>query len=143
MPPMSGSRRSWHAPSAARTNIRIYRRAKLRSCLRHPWPRSSKSLGDLFEHHFRDAAADRLDAGVARHALDGAFAHETHAAVKLHAIVHHGVDQLAAIGLHHRNLAGDVVTRRVAPGGGIDELASGLDLGRAHRQTLPDRLLVP
>jgi hypothetical protein len=63
---------------------------------------SSKSLGNFFKHDFRGAAADCLYAGVPRHSLDGAFAHEAHPAMKLHAIVHHSIDQFTAIGLPSR-----------------------------------------
>src|SRR5690242_18297847 len=94
---------------------------------------TSQALGDFFEHHLGGAAADRLDAGIARHPFDRAFAHEADAAMELQAIIHHGVDEIAAIGLGHRHFARDVVALRIAPGGSVDELPSGLDLGRAHR----------
>src|SRR5260221_13207468 len=103
----------------------------------------SKPLGDFLKHDFRGAATDCLYAGVSCHSLDGAFAHEAHPAMKLHAIVHHGIDQFAAIGLHHRDFAGHIVALRVAPGGGIDELTAGFHFGCAHRDALPDCLLVP
>src|ERR1051326_7848611 len=67
----------------------------------------------FFEHDLGRAAADRMHARIARHALDRAFAHVAHAAVKLHAGVHHLVDELAAIRLHHRHLAGAIDALRV------------------------------
>src|SRR5579863_4103474 len=103
----------------------------------------SEAFRHLLQHHLGGAAADGLDARVARHALDRAFAHEAHAAMELHAVIDQRVDELAAIGLQHRHLAGDVVALGVAPRGGIDELAPGFELGRAHGETLTDRLLVP
>src|SRR5260370_5583136 len=97
----------------------------------------SQALGDFFEHHLGGAAADRLHAGIARHPLDRAFAHEADAAVELQAVIHHGIDEIAAIGLGHRHFAGDVVALRIAPGGGIDELPPSLDLGRSHGDARP------
>src|SRR6267378_8067928 len=58
-------------------------------------------LRDLFQHHLGGAAADRLHARVARHALDGRLAEIPRTAVELQAVVHHFVHQLAAVGLHH------------------------------------------
>src|SRR6266581_549573 len=54
-------------------------------------PLAPQALGDLLEHDLGGAAADRVHARAARHALDRAFAHVAHAAVKLHAGVHHFV----------------------------------------------------
>ena len=71
------------------------------------------------------------------------LAHEAHAAVELHAGVHHLVDQFAAIGLHHRDLARAVDALRIEPGRVIDELPAGLDLRGEHREALADGLLVP
>src|SRR5262245_49460518 len=100
-------------------------------------------LGDFFEHHLGRAAADILDARIARHALDGALAHETHAAVKLHAIVHDFVDELAAIGLDHGHFAGGVDSLGIEPGGVIDELTAGLDFRCEPCEALTDAFARP
>jgi len=89
----------------------------------------SQALGHFFEHDFGSAAADRLDAGIARHALDRAFTHESDSAVELQAVGHHRIHKVAAVGFRHRHFAGDVVTLRIAPGRSVEELPSGLDFG--------------
>src|SRR5579871_243207 len=104
---------------------------------------ASQALGNFFEHHFGGSAADRLDAGIACHSFDRAFADEADAAMELQAVIHHGVDEVAAIGLGHRHFAGDVVALRIAPGGSVDELPSGFDLGRTHGDALANGLLLP
>src|SRR5579859_6056421 len=68
-------------------------------------PSEMQPFGDFLEHHLGGAAADRVDAGVAHHSLDGAFADIAETAMELLAVIHHLVDQLAAIGLDHRDLA--------------------------------------
>src|SRR6266478_2663641 len=93
---------------------------KTRFSAQHP-------LGDLLEHHLGGAAADRVDARVAHHAFDGALADIAEAAMELLAVIHHVVDQLAAIGLHHRDLAHAILAARIAPRGGIEQLASRRD----------------
>ena len=63
------------------------------------WPvgdGSQHPLGDLVEHDLGRAAADRLDARVARHPLDRALAQVARAAMELHAVVHDLVHQRAA-----------------------------------------------
>src|ERR1700704_7998 len=52
-------------------------KARERDRQRHP---PSNPLGPLVQHPLGGAAADRLDAGVAGHALDRALAHVAHAA---------------------------------------------------------------
>ena len=63
--------------------------------------------------------------------------------MELDAGIHDFVDQLAAIGLDHRDLARRVEAPGVEPGGVVDELAPGLDLGGEHGELLADRLLLP
>ncbi len=53
-----------------------------------------EALCDLFQHDFSCPAANRLHAGIARHALTFASAHRAHAAVDLLAIVNDLVDEL-------------------------------------------------
>ncbi len=99
-------------------------------------PDHPKALGDLLEHDLRRAAADRLDARIARHALDRGLAHEAHAAVELHAVVEDLVHQIAGQRLHHRHLGDAVLALGVEPGRVMHELAGRLDLGQAARQAL-------
>src|SRR5690242_9199983 len=74
---------------------------------------TSHSLRDFLEHHLGGAAADGVHARVARHALDGRLAHVAHAAMELQAVVHHLVDELAAVGLHHRHFLHAVLALRI------------------------------
>ena len=86
--------------------------------------RCLEPLRDFFQHHLGRAAADRLHAGIARHALDRRFAHVTHAAMELQGGVHHLVHQFAAVGLGHRDFARAVDALRVEEGRGFYAIMS-------------------
>jgi len=101
---------------------------------------------------FGRAAADRLDAGVADHALDGTFPQVAHAAVELLAVVDHFLHQISSEQLRHADLfhgiffsieeiAGAIgePARRLDGGEMLDELMSPdleLDDGLAERDSL-------
>src|SRR3546814_2427946 len=55
-------------------------------------------------HDLGGTAADRVDAGVACHALDLAVAQVTGTAMELHAVIGDGIDQFAAERLDHREI---------------------------------------
>jgi hypothetical protein len=63
--------------------------------------------------------------------------------MELDALVERAVDQLAAVGFHHRYFLDAVAPLRVEPGGVVDEAAARLDLGGEAGQALTDGLLVP
>src|SRR5262244_1929772 len=102
-----------------RPSSRTYRSSSVMSAKSATSMTASQALGDFFEHHLGGAAPDRLDAGIARHPLYRTFAHEADAAMELQAVIHHGVDEIAAIGLGHRHLSRNIMSLRIAPGCGV------------------------
>src|SRR3954451_10100168 len=83
------------------------------------------------EHDLVCAGPDAVEPQVAPRALDAVLLHVARAAMDLDALVGHLDRDLRRVELGHRNLAHRVLAVLEAPGGGVDQLARGLDL-RGH-----------
>src|SRR3954453_2236697 len=97
---------------------------------------------DHVEHDLVGPGADPVQPQVAPGPLDLVLTPVTGAAEDLQALVGHRAAHLGGVQLGHRDLAHGVLAVGEAPGGGVDELARGLDLRRHRRELVADDLEV-
>src|SRR4051812_13526021 len=97
---------------------------------------------DHVEHDLVGPGADPVQPQVAPGPLDLVLTHVTGAAEDLQALVGHRAAHLGGVQLGHRDLAHGVLAVGEAPGGGVDELTRGFDLGRHRRELVADDLEV-
>src|SRR3954467_11947526 len=98
---------------------------------------------DDVEHDLVRAGADPVQPQVAPRPLDLVLAHVAGPAVDLQALVRDLAAHLRRVQLGHRDLAHRVLAVGEAPGGGVDELARGVDLGGQGGELVADPLEVP
>src|SRR3954465_14278862 len=89
------------------------------------------------EHDLVGPGADPVQAHVAPDALDPVLTHVAGAAVDLDALVGDLHGDARGVQLGHRDLTHRVFAVGEAPGGRVDELAGGLDLGRHLGELVP------
>src|SRR5713226_5635225 len=101
-----------------------------------------KPLGDDLFHDLRGPRGDGPEPDVAEEALHGELGHVAVASMELHRLVGDAVGHLGAEELGHRDLGDAVLARAVEPGGMVEELTRGFDLGGHVRDPVPQHLLL-